>query len=155
MSREFDADSHSYYTLPLDVSVDSSQLKDKDGHLSEPFKNFFSDIYRLANGRDHWVVLINQVARNMKAQLCFTTTAKTDVVPSGSTIIDKVAFSSAYDRIKTVLDSHDYPVNPAEEEFDKANPIISDLNTCFKPVGKRNLGVLLGEAQPQMFSHFA
>lgn len=144
MSRDFDDDSHSYFTLPQGVSAEGGRLTDADGKLSEPFKEFFSDLQRLAEGKDHWVVLINQYARDIKAQLCFTTAARPDAVASGTTVIDTESFAAAYDRIKAAMDSHAYPINPAEEEFDAAHPIVTDLNGCYKPVGARNLGVLLG-----------
>lgn len=144
MSREFDEDSPSYYVAPEGVRADGSRLICKEGDLSEPFRHFLSDLHRLAEGKGHWVILINQVSRDLKEQLCFVTAAYPKAVPSGSTVIDQNAFAAAYDEIKTAMDSHSYLLNPAEEEFDNAHPIATDLNTNFKPVGSRNLGVLLG-----------
>lgn len=144
MSRDFDEESHSYYMLPAGVTADGDHLKDPEGKLSEPFKHFFSDLKKLAEGKDHWVILINQFARDIKAQLCFTTDAQAGAVTSGSTVIYTELFTEAYDTIKTAMEVPTYLLNAAEKEADKEHPIKTDLNTCFKPVAARNLGVLLG-----------
>lgn len=144
MSRDFDEDSHSYFTLPIGIKTIGGNLQDTNGKASETFKHFFNDLKQLSEGKDHWVILVNQFARDMKAQLCFTTIAKTEAVASGSTVIDEKTFSNAYGQIRTAMESHAYALNAAEEEFDQTHPIKTDLNTCYKAVAGRNLGVLIG-----------
>ncbi len=144
ISREFDEESHSYYTLPSGVkSEDLSKSSDSD-IVSAPFRHFYNDLKAFAEGKDHWVVLINQFARDIKAQLCFVTAVKPGDGRPESTIIDKRAFEDAYDEIKTAMDTHCYALNPGEVEFDESHPISTDLDTCYKPVASRNLGILLG-----------
>ncbi len=144
MSREFDEDSHSYYTLPSGVKAEDIRVDGDSEKVSVPFKHFYNDLKALAEGKDHWVVLINNFARDVKAQLCFVTAVKPGDGRPESTVIDKKAFEVAYDEIKNALDTHSYALNPGEAEFDESHPIRTDLDTCYKPVASRNLGILLG-----------
>ncbi len=144
MSREFDADSHSYYTLPKGVHLKNGELVDGDGALSETFKHFYHDLKELSEGKNHWVILINQFARDLKAQLCFVDAAKAEEGLPSSTVVEKQLFDEAYEEIKSAIERHEYALNPGETEYDEKHPIATDLNTCYKPVSKRNLGVILG-----------
>lgn len=145
MSHDFEEEnSHSYYVLPADITTEGSQLIDEQDKLTKEFKQFFSDLKRLAEGKDHWVILINQYSRALKEQLCFVTKAYSKVVSSETTVIDRDSFTSAFNQIKTALDAHSYSINAGEIEFDKEHPVLTDLDTCFKPVGRRNISVLIG-----------
>jgi len=142
ISREFGSED-SFYTVS-----DETQGTYK-------FKSFLNDIMSLASDQQNaWTLFILQTPRNLKSQFCFAhdvnsklkETAKitTSVMPENEPL-----FLATFEAIKSMIEKgghpHDnkcYKINESEKEYD--TPLKADLDKSFKPVGSRNIGIIVG-----------